>query len=76
MLIASAELKITQKGIKTLSELTANLQNIASPLSVQNGTKLTKGLNSDVLLVLSEAVLVINEVVIVIEKSTAQIDYD
>jgi hypothetical protein len=45
-------------------------------LSVLNGTKLTKGLNSDVLLVLSEAVLVINEVVIVIEKSTAQIDYD
>jgi len=42
----------------------------------QNGTKLTTGLNSDVLLVLSEAVLVINEVVIVIEKSTAQIDYE
>ncbi|HAE39231.1 MAG TPA: hypothetical protein DCG57_11420 [Candidatus Riflebacteria bacterium] len=34
MLIASAEIKITQKGIKTLSELIANLQNIASPLSV------------------------------------------
>jgi hypothetical protein len=43
---------------------------------IPNGTKLTTGLNSDVLLVLSEAVLLINEVVIVIEKSTAQIDYE
>ena len=34
----------------------------------RNGTKLTTGLTSDVLLVLSEAVLVISKAVIVIEK--------